>query len=243
MTGEGDIRYVAHLDMLGMSALTLRDPDLAWNTLSSLDRAKNDIMDLELELTDTCELIRDRVTYFTFSDTIVAFSLGDTPADLRAIVILVNELFMKALYYRIPLRGGIAHGRFMFNFDHNLFAGPALVNAYFLGEYAQWLGIRVDRYVAAQAAALNLQSVDNLPVVIEQFVPVESNDQDASHVIDWVATHKNNFEVPSPISIEQFYQPFAELFGALETLPAKDRKKYENTVAFINQRLSLDTRK
>lgn len=84
-------------------------------------------MSLELELTDTGEVVRDRVTSFTFSDTIVAFSFGDTPADLRAIVILVTELFMKALHYSIPLRGGIAHGRFMFNFDHNLFVGPALV--------------------------------------------------------------------------------------------------------------------
>lgn len=243
MTNNNDLRYVAHLDMLGMGALTLRDPDRAWYALSRLDHAKNEIMGLELELTDTGEVIRDRVTSFTFSDTIVAFSLGNTSDDLRAIVILVTELFVRALLYSIPLRGGIAHGRFMFNFDHNLFAGPALVNAYCLSEYAQWLGIRVDKYVAEQATALRLQSVGDMPVIMEWFVPARSDDPEASQVIDWISAHKNNFEVPPPISVEQFYQPFADLFGALETLPAKDREKYENTVALINQRLSLDTRK
>lgn len=126
MAGESDLRYVAHLDMLGMSALTLRDTDLAFHTLSRLDSAKNEILGMVLECTDTGKVIQNRVDYFTFSDTIVAFSLGNTQADLRAMIILFTELFTKALHYCIPLRGSIAHGRFMFNFDHNLFVGPAL---------------------------------------------------------------------------------------------------------------------
>jgi hypothetical protein len=150
-----DYRYVAHLDMLGMSELTQRDPDLAWAVLSKLTQAKHEILGLTIGLLDTGEVISERVYALTFSDTILLFSLSDTPADTRAILILAEELFCRALHYSIPLRGGIAHGRFIFNLDENLFAGPPLVAAYHLSETSQWLGIRLDSATAERARHTN----------------------------------------------------------------------------------------
>jgi len=134
--------------MLGMSALIRRDPELAWQKLSALSTAKQERLSLDIKRMETGECIQDQVRAFTFSDTIVAFSKSDTDNDALSIVLLTTELFASSLYYCVPLRGGIAHGLFAFNFDLNLFSGPALLDAYELGESSQWLGISLDKKVA-----------------------------------------------------------------------------------------------
>jgi hypothetical protein len=238
MANDVDVRYVAHLDMLGMSALVMRDPDLAWGTLSGLTVAKQERLGLSFERIDTGQQIQGRVSSFTFSDTIIAFSQSDETADTLAIVLGVGELFYRALYYGIPLRGGIAHGRFMFNFEHNLFAGPALVQAYRLSEDAQWLGLRVDPEVAKRASAIPIRSERGQPIVIPWVLPVKNAAPQDSLVVDWVEAHRNNFQVPPPISVADFYKPFSRLFGPLDNLPPDVRDKYEYTATFINDRLS-----
>jgi len=233
-----DHRYVAHLDMLGMSELTIRDPDLAWSVLCDLSRAKEERLGLHFERIDTGEVIGDRVTSFTFSDTIVIFSRSDEDADAYAMVLLVTEIFTRALYYGVPLRGGIAHGRFLFNFDYNLFAGPALVRAYQLSEEAQWLGIRVDEAIAKKAAAVPIRSERGRDTTIRWPVPTKDGVLSDSYVINWVETHRHTFMVPHPISLDAFYGPFTRLFGPVAGLPASVRSKYLNTVSFINHQLA-----
>lgn len=224
--------------MLGMSDLAMRNPDLAWEVLSQLATVKQERLGLEIQKIDTGELIQGRVTSFTFSDTIIVFSRSDEPADTYAIVLLVMELFSSAFHYGVPLRGGIAHGRFMFNFDHNLFVGPALVQAYRLSEEAQWLGLRVDQEVAERSARIPIQSVRGKPTVIPWSTPLNGGEVEDSLVIDWVEAHRKNFQVKPPIGVAEFYAPFARLFGPFDALPDAVRVKYENTVVFINDRLS-----
>src|SRR5262249_19377084 len=130
--------------MLGMSALTVRDPDLAWDALSKLARAKEEILQLGFIIAGSRTVVRERLATFTFSDMILIFSRSDALQDLQATVITATQLFGRALHYSIPIRGGISYGRFIFNTNYNLFAGPPLVHAYHLGEGAQWLGIVVD---------------------------------------------------------------------------------------------------
>src|SRR3989304_5584759 len=129
-------RYVAYFDMLGMSQLTARGPGLAWQAISGLNKAQEEILQLEIELQATAETIRDRVRAFTFSDSIVMFSLSDGLSDTWAIFVLATELFARALHYSIPIRGAVSHGRFLFNLDRHLFAGPPLISAYHLAEEA-----------------------------------------------------------------------------------------------------------
>lgn len=234
---RAESRYVAYLDMLGMSQLTVRDPELAWQALSGLNETQQEILGLEIELLTTGNRIRDRVRAFTFSDSIVMFSLSDELPDTWAMVILASELFTQALHCCIPVRGAIAHGRFLFNLERNLFAGPPLVSAYHLAEEAQWLGVRVDEAVAARAQAIPINSPRGRPVVIEWGVRVKSGARIVSHVVDWVETHRANFTVPPPIGVEAFYEAFVRMFGRLEELPLDVRVKYENTVEFVNERL------
>jgi len=238
MTAGADIRFVAHLDMLGMSALSIRDPDRGWAVLLELALAVEERFGLQLHLANTGEPIHDRSTEFIFSDTVVAFTEGDTPADLQAIVVKVTEFFASATARSIPMRGGVAHGRFMVDHKQNLFAGPALVHAFRLGEDAQWLGIRVDDEVAARAKAIPMfVGLANEPFIIPWRFQDECASDESSHVINWIASHRESFTVSRAILVEEFYKPFEDLFGAFEDLPDRTKQKYINTVAFMNAQL------
>ena len=232
-----DERFVGFFDMLGMSELSLQNPDVAWGALSDLAAAKDRILNLEIQILSTNEVIRDRVRAFMFSDSIVVFTKSNQLADTYAIVILCSELFSSALHACVPLRGAIAYGRFLFNIEQNLFAGPPLVSAYRLSEDAQWLGIRVDNVVAKKANAIPLLSERNNPVIVDFEVPTKSGGLAKSAVIDWVEVHRNNFTVQPPITVQQFYEAFKSMFGSYNELPVSVQNKYENTVAFVNERL------
>jgi len=238
MSTESDVRYVAYLDMLGMGNLSLSSPDLAWQAVCRLDTARQDLVKkLAIKMVTTGKVIRisDRVRTFIFSDTIVAFTKSDEEDDAFAIVFLVEELLARYLNYCIPMRGGIARGRFLVSEEHGLFVGPALVRAHSLSEGAQWVGVCVDQETRTRAESIPILR----PLVVPWPVPFKDGETTDCVVLDWVKPHRNNFTVKPPIGAAQFYEPFAPMFGPFENLRDEVRRKYENTVRFVNERLML----
>jgi hypothetical protein len=181
--------------------------------------------------------IRDHVAAFTFSDTILLFTKGDEEADLRAILIVCLELFAQVLHGSIPVRVGISYGLFVFNQDEDLFVGPPLVKAYEIGEAAQWIGTVLEVSVAERARGIEPEFRDSagLPLVVECEVPVKSGGSMLRSVLAWPRSHRRNFTIPPPISVEAFYSAFEQFFGPLSSLRPTDRTKYVNTVSFVNE--------
>lgn len=56
-------------------------------------------------------------------------------------------------------------------------------------------------------------------------------------VLAWPRSHRGNFRVEPPISLDQCYEAFEQLSGPLSGLSLTVRAKYENTVAFVNAML------
>lgn len=234
-------RYVAHVDMLGMSQVTLKDPKLAWSILSEIVIARRCRVESASYTVNGRDVkITDHVAAFTFSDTILLFTKGDKSEDLRSILLTCLELFAALLSRSTPIRVGVAHGLFIFNQDENAFVGPPLVQAYRLGEEAQWLGAVLDQTVADRAAQLQppLQDPNGGNLIVQWKVPLKTGKKALLPVLAWPRSHRNNFKVRPPISAETFYQAFVQLFGPFEGLRAQDREKYENTVAFVNAMLT-----
>jgi len=231
-------RYVAHVDMLGMTGLTLRNPELAWSAVSEMVLALQAIKRLVFSVNGHDVRIADHVGSFTFSDTVLLFTRGDEAEDLRSIIFSVDELFSRLLHRSLPFRVGVAHGLFVFNLDEGVFVGPPLIQAYRLGEEAQWLGAVLDQPVAERAAQLEPAHKDSkgLDVVLPWNVPLKSGSV-CRQVLAWPRSHRANFQVEPPISVEQFYQTFEQFFGTLSDLRPEDRAKYENTVVFVNAML------
>lgn len=237
MNAPPDSRFVAYFDMLGIAGLTLERPEMAWEALSKMAKEKARIRGYKIVDKETGEEISERLYDLTFSDTIIIMTRGDDDLDLSAIVLTSLELFIAALAASIPVRGAIAHGRFLFNLDYSLFSGPPLVRAYQLAEEAQWLGVVLEPVIAQRTQQIPLVC-GGVPLAVEWDVFLKRGQVEKRHVLDWPRTHRENFEVDPPISVEAFYQAFKQLFGALEDLPPDVRRKYENTTAFVNERLA-----
>jgi hypothetical protein len=233
-------RYVAHVDMLGMSQLTLRDPKLAWSAVSEMTLARRRrVQALSYTVNGHDVRIADHVEAFTFSDTVLLFTKGDEAEDLRSILFACLELLALLLHRCIPVRIGVAHGLFVFNLDEGVFVGPPLIQAYRLGEEAQWLGAVLDHTVADRAAHLEpaFQDGSGHDLVVQWNVPLKSDGSVWRPVLAWPRSHRTNFQVEPPISAAQFYQAFEQLFGPLSGLRPADRAKYENTAAFVTAML------
>lgn len=233
-----NIRFVAHLDILGMSSIVERDADAAWELLSDLVAVRDKTNGLELEFLDTKERIAvsDAISSVTFSDTILLFTKGNSDTDLRCLIVLVTEIFQLALYKCVPIRAGISLGTFYFNLEKSMYAGPALVDAYKVGESAQWLGITLSSTVQKIASELNMTSGIS-KVVVPWQLPLKEETK-ICHVINWPAVIAHNFKILPPLSFAQFYQLFEHRFGLAQQLPSEVLAKYRNTVEFINTMLS-----
>ena len=227
-------RFVVHIDVLGMSMLVERDPELAWALLSKLVEARKDAHATSLTFRDSAETVAtpQHVHAVTFSDTIILFSRGAALNDLRTILVMATQLMSKALHLCVPIRIGVAVGTFFFNLDESMYAGPALIEAYHLGESAQWIGIVTSEAVYRRAIEAELQSGSS-DVVIPAEIPVDGGSR-SGYVVNWPVILRNSIAAPLSVTGQQVYEGFAQYFGPFESLDQRTRQKYENTAAFMN---------
>lgn len=227
-------RFVAHVDILGMRAMVRRSPETAWKVLSGLTGVRQHISQMALThiATATTEALAQRVFSVMFSDTIVLFTKTETNEDLQAILIAAAELLHKAMCAYVPVRIGVAGGVFFFNLEESMYAGPALIEAYELGESAQWLGVVTTEQICSQAKAAGFKTGTD-DVVVAASIPTKQGDL-PGFALNWVAVFRHDFKVAPPISVELFYSQFEHAFGPLSELGDGERNKYLNTTKFIN---------
>ncbi len=210
-----DRRFVAHIDILGMKAMTCRDPEAAWVVLSGLVNVRNHLSSLQLSFIDIekQEQLGDRVMTIMFSDTIVFFTKNESDEDLLAILVALSEFMHKAMLNFVPVRAGLAGGQFFFNIAKSMYAGPALIEAYEIGEAAQWLGIVTNSRVHEQSMRAGFKA-GRASLVIAADIPIK-NGSVAGFAVDWVSPVRSDFKLKPPISVDIFYSQFESVFGPL----------------------------
>ena len=227
-------RFVAHIDILGMSALVAKDAELAWQLLSALVEARKEahyIKIRDINAAEDTELLT-QIHAVTFSDTVVLFTKNAQPADLKAILIMATEVLNKALRLCVPIRIGISVGTFFFNLDESMYAGPALIEAYRLGEEAQWIGITTSKEVYRRSIEAKLFSGDS-----DSIIPTDIPHRDGyklGYALNWPTILRNSIAAPLPVTAEQVYEGFAQYFGDWDSLQPDAKLKYENTAKFMN---------
>ncbi len=234
---QSNRRFVAHIDILGMRAMMRRDAEAAWKVLSGLANVRDHITQLQISHLEKVrqEMLGERVMAVMFSDTIVLFTKSESDEDLQAILIALGEFMHKAMFSFVPIRAGLACGQFFFNIKESMYAGPALIEAYEIGEAAQWLGIVTTEEICKQSKSANFKSGSS-DIVIATKIPTDKG-LDSGFAVDWVTPVRHDFKVKHPISVELFYEQFEHAFGPLNALPERERRKYSNTTDFINRLL------
>lgn len=232
---DHEIRFVAHIDVLGMSALMNRNPELAWALLSGLVDARDRAHHSHIDFLDTAErvVVPDKVRAVTFSDTILLFTKGDSLTDLRCMLVVVAALLSNALHRCVPVRVGLASGVFYFNLTSSMYAGPALIEAYRLGEAQQWIGVTASEDIFHRATAAGLKK-GSVEIISRAAIP-EGVGKREGYVMNWPRMIECDIDGSAPLTGKQIYQGFERFFGPFSSLDDKTRQKYENTASFMNQ--------
>ena len=111
-----------------------------------------------------------------------------------------------------------------------------MIEAYEIGEAAQWLGIVTTESIFKQSKAANF-GVGVEDTVISTTIPIKPVAA-PGYAVNWVAHFRTDFKVPLPISVELFYSQFEEAFGLFCDLGPSEQQKYINTTNFINLHLA-----
>ncbi len=181
--------------------------------------------------------VPEMVRSVVFSDTIILYSDADSPRDCLAIVSSALNLFSKALHLRVPIRIGISKGIFYTDERRSMYAGPALIEAYDIGEASQWLGIVVSASVAKDTNTQYWRTGVS-SMVVDWDLPTKKGTVKAT-VVNWPVALESSFKIKPPITAQQLYSIFEEYYGPFSMLRESDAGKYINTVKFINAQYAL----
>lgn len=222
-----------------MRALMVRDHREAWLMLSALEIAltRSTSITIVSEGIDDPIHIPELVKSVGFSDTIVLYTDTDSPRDLHAIFTAALNLFSKALHLRVPVRIGISKGLFYTDEQRSMYAGPALIEAYDIGEASQWLGIVLSDPVAKDAITQELRK-GGTNMVVDWDVPTK-NGKVRRSVANWPIALEDSFKICPPFTPQQLYSIFEDYYGPFARLSEYDANKYSNTVKFINEQYAL----
>jgi hypothetical protein len=79
-----------------------------------------------------------------FSDSTIAVTKDDSDASSLAIELACTKLFVNTLRRKVLLRGAIARGFVTADFEHAIFFGKPIADAYHLEQSQLWFGISED---------------------------------------------------------------------------------------------------
>lgn len=215
-------RWVAHLDLLGASALVESKPWI--EVFQVYARA--------VESLRGGGFARNRVRRFTFSDSFILYTIDDTAYSYRALDSFCRDFVLSLTRSQIPVRGAMAYGNLYADPRSSLYFGQALLDAYRVGESLDWIG-----FVLCDSAKKRLSEV-GLPAdqrlnYANWAVPVKGakhRDSKTKQMTAYIISSS-----PSRIHIE-------EISGLLSEMQSREcsesiRRKYSNTLKFLSRNI------
>jgi len=141
--------FVALLDILGFSERVARDAELG-----GLDRYISTVVD-ETQAYPGLRVI-------LFSDTVLIYSLEDSPHAGRSVIEATSRLEHALLAKDVPLRGAIAHGAFARSendMNGTVVAGRPIIEAHHFEVQLQWIGVILAPSVLRQMPELPTRGI------------------------------------------------------------------------------------
>lgn len=191
---EPGARFVAHYDMLGMSALVQRDLPKALSAIRQLDDARERILGLTIEILDRehgfsrKHYIRDQVKASPFLTRSLCIRWPTMTRTFVRSSTCATEFSRSRSVAGFPCGTGSPTGLSSCTRSEILFVGPPLVDAYRLGEEGQWLGTVIDEYTAGSAREADLKAGGGDPLILSWRVPLKAGEVAIRNVINWPAS-------------------------------------------------------
>jgi hypothetical protein len=180
--------------------------------------------------------LTDRVSTFTFNDTIVILlKAHDEPSvrDVTAFFTLLRKFLIETLVNRILFRGAISLGTFYASDETNTVMGQAVTDAAAWYNLADWIGIHATPRATVLIDHL-LESEDDkrTEVVVDYQIPLKNKSKPTLKAVNWP---KGYFvKGVSPCEPEQSRRAnLLELLGR-HPIPVGVEDKYFHAIAFFD---------
>jgi hypothetical protein len=143
-------RFVAFIDIMGFRNLLLKTPPhQMYRIMKALhNRARLAEKQARGRLSVSQKNIFERnkkgtafIRVVQFSDSIIAFTRDASPISSITIRLASMGFIFEGISARMPFRGAIASGEVTADFQHSIFFGQPIVDAYELSEDQQWYGV------------------------------------------------------------------------------------------------------
>ncbi|MCX5800715.1 MAG: hypothetical protein NTX17_04940 [Candidatus Eisenbacteria bacterium] len=185
----------------------------------------------------------DRVTTFTFNDTILVILKCGSRApelnDITSFFAILRKFLVDSMQHRILLRGSISIGSFYVDDPTNTVMGQAVTDAAAWYDKAEWIGgvhatphatIMIQRWLEHDSATKgNVMPDYDIPLKNVKIVRVKA--------VNWPKV----FFVPSISPCRDGERPREKLleFLAMHQVPRETECKYYNTIAFFDDAVKV----
>lgn len=154
-------RFVAFFDIMGFKDRIIRQShEDVYNSLKKLSDMRN-----ELNTFNNMDLGKGAIwgesKSFTFSDSIMFFSKGDTIDDLNKILVDSHNIIIEAFHYKIPIKGALSYGKITIDIENSIYFGQPIIDAYLLHEELMLYSVIADNAFEKKTKELNSNALQN----------------------------------------------------------------------------------
>ena len=176
----------------------------------------------------SCKIPSGQVRAVQFSDAIVAITRDASPACSLLIQLASQVFFLHGLKNGVAIRGALSRGLVTADFEHSIFFGQPIIDAYRLGESQCWYGVALHPTAEeSQETNVGLLGEDEIPVVESFAVPTKTEEEpEELSVINWPVFAESRDD------LVELLQPFD---GRDSPEAGKLLKYHERTLSFAEK--------
>lgn len=229
-------RFVAFFDIMGFKENVRRNSH--HKILSKMRKLTTIIEPIEYEFkrsyyknsTQKKSVIAPPIKPVVFSDSVLFISSGDTEDDIIEMIINAGWLMGSCFEKKIPIKGAISFGKFTADFEHSIYFGQPLIDAYELQNELLLYGCIVDHTIESYLHRKNMLEVFYDSGLKKMSVPLKSGRVN-HYLLDWF--HASRHHGSRKKQVDSFYK----------TVSGKPRIYVDNTMEYIQQFIEINSKK
>jgi hypothetical protein len=210
-------RFVAFFDIMGFKDLVLKkDHEHIVTLLKSLSERRKELGNANNFTIQVGKVKMGESKSFTFSDSIIFFTKGDSPSDLNKILLDCLYMLSQSLKYQIPIKGAISYGKITVDKTNSIYFGQPIIDAFLLHEELQMFSVIADNEFEKRVKETNSKTLKQF-----KFYKTPLKSGKANHYI---------LQPIDPGKIEML----ENLNKLYNTVSGKPRQYIDNTIDFLN---------
>ena len=240
------LRYVCVFHLFNYDWLVMNHTLEACNILSECETSLATILKRHVIVKEQNIQIGKHVQAHFFSNTITLLTNGNTATDCAAIVSCAADLMGECIRKQILVSAYIHNGQFHLNEQTQSIVGKPYIKAKIMAEKTHFSCILCDRLVEQNIKDFRQFNKDDLLLkkmgeclLINwevSYVECEffGKEYEEQWVVDWPRYNLDVFEQIKDYSLDDFYNPFAPIYGPFDSLSNQQQRQFRLSLSFLN---------